>query len=30
MVLDNLLGIVASNASAAMGSISGLVQTTFF
>lgn len=30
MVLDNLLGIVASNASAAMSSISGLVQTTFF
>lgn len=29
MVLDNLLGIVASNASAAMSSISGLVQTTF-
>lgn len=30
MVLDNLLGIVASNSSAAMGSIAGLVQTTFF
>lgn len=30
MVLDNLLGMVAANASAAMGSISGLVQTTFF
>lgn len=30
MVLDNLLGIVASSASSAMGSISGLVQTTFF
>lgn len=30
MVLDNLLGIVASNASAAMSSISGMVQTTFF
>lgn len=30
MVLDNLLGIVASSAASAMGSISGLVQTTFF
>lgn len=30
MVLDNLLGMVAANASSAMGSISGLVQTTFF
>lgn len=30
MVLDNLLVMVAANASAAMGSISGLVQTTFF
>lgn len=30
MVLDNLLGIVASSASSAMGSISGMIQTTFF